>query len=427
MEKFINWLEKNLMPIANKIAKQRHLMAIRDTFMTILPPLFFGAIVAVINAGADFDATNAFFAAWKNFATNNSMILGWLNLITMSLMSLYVCIGIAYYLCKRYGIYAYMPVLTSVAGFIMLASYPQELSYGNALVQITYWDGKGILVALFVSIMTVEVYKYMSERKIGYIKMPDSVPPALSTSFGSLVPVLTVILIDAILFVICYKTAGTSLAGVVINILSPAFKAADSLPVAMFVAILLNVGWFFGIHDAVWSGFLDPIEYGTLSLNAAAKATGAALPHVFTVSFWCYFGIIGGLGNCLALGILCLLSKRKDIKMVGRLGIVPAFFGISEPITFGLPIMLNPILFIPCALISVVNVTVSYLLMSANIIGRTYAMLSYSMPSFFGAWLSTGDFKAAILIVILVLVDMVIYYPFFKAHEKSTEELADEF
>ena len=426
MEKFIAWLEKHLMPIANKIAKQRHLMAIRDTFMTILPPLFFGAIVAVINAGSGFDSTNGFLVAWKNFATNNSTILSWLNLITMSLMSLYVCIGITFYLSKRYEMNQFMPIITAVAGFIMLASYPSELSYGNALVQITYWDGKGILVAIFVAIMTVELFKLMRDKKVGYIKMPESVPAALSDSFASLVPTVIILAIDSLIFVLCYKTSGTSLAGVVINILSPAFEAADSLPVAILVAVLLNVGWFFGIHDAVWSGLLAPIEYGTLSLNAAAQAAGTALPHVFTVSFWCYFGIIGGLGNCLALGILCLTSKKKDINMVGKLGIIPAFFGISEPITFGLPIMLNPILFIPCFLTSVVNVTVSYLLMQANIIGRTFAMLSYNMPSIFGSYLATGDIKAAVLIVVLVLIDMVIYYPFFKAHERSSDSLTSE-
>ena len=408
MEKFIAWLEKHLMPIANKIAKQRHLMAIRDTFMTILPPLFFGAIIAVINAGSGFESTNGFLVAWKNFATNNSLILGWLNLITMSVMSLYVCIGITYYLSKRYELNVFMPLITAVAGFVMLASYPQELGYGNALVQITYWDGKGILVAIFVAIFTVEMFKLMRDKKVGYIKMPDSVPAALSDTFASLIPTIIILTIDSIIFTICSKAAGTSLAGVLINILSPAFEVADSLPVAMLVAFLLNVGWFFGIHDAVWSGLLAPIEYGTLSINAAAKATGAVLPHVFTVSFWCYFGIIGGLGNCLALGILCLTSKKEDIKMVGKL------------------IMLNPILFIPCFLTSIVNVTVSYLLMSADVIGRTFAMLSYNMPSIFGSYLATGDIKAAVLIVVLILVDIVIYYPFFKAHERNCDKLMSE-
>lgn len=112
--------------------------------------------------------------------------------------------------------------------------------------------------------------------------------------------------------------------------------------------------------------------------------------------------------------------------MVGKLGIIPAFFGISEPITFGLPIMLNPILFIPCFLTSIVNVTVSYLLMSADVIGRTFAMLSYNMPSIFGSYLATGDIKAAVLIVVLILVDIVIYYPFFKAHERNCDKLMSE-
>ena len=423
MEKFIAWLEKNLMPIANKLAKQRHLMAIRDTFMTILPPIFFGGIIAVINSAPAVEGTtNGFMIAWANFASSNSLILSWMNTVTLGFLAFYVCIGVTYYLCKHYEITPFMPIVIAIAGFMMLTAEPAELSYGNVLGQLTYFDGKGMLVALFVAIFTVEVYKLLTDRHVGEIKMPASVPPALSQSFGTLATCLIILFVDSILFTVCYKTQGIGFAHLVINVLSPAIEATDNIGTAIIVAILLNFGWFFGIHDAVWGGFLSPIEYGTLSMNAAAQAAGASLPAVFTVSFWCYFGIIGGLGNCLALGILCLLSKRKDIKTVGKLGIVPAFFGISEPITFGLPIMLNPILFIPCILTSVVNVSASYALMASGVIGKTYAMLSYNMPSIFGAYFSTGDFKAAILIIVLIVVDMLIYYPFFKAHERATEE-----
>ena len=427
MEKFISWLERTMLPVANKIAKQRHLMAIRDTFMTILPPIFFGGIIAVINSAPAVEGTtNGFMIAWANFASDNAIILSWLNTVTLGFLSFYVCIGITYYLCKHYEITPFMPIVIAIAGFMMLTAEPVELSFGNALGQLTYFDGKGMLVAIFVSIATVEAYRFLTEHHVGEIKMPDSVPPALTTSFGSLATCIIILAVDSLLFIICYKTQGVGFAHTIINVLSPAIEATDNIGTAILVAILLNLGWFFGIHDAIWNGFLSPIEYGTLSMNAAAKAAGTALPSVFTVSFWCYFGIIGGLGNCLALGILCLLSKRKDIKTVGKLGIVPAFFGISEPITFGLPIMLNPILFVPCILTSVVNVTVSYLLMQSNIIGRTYAMLSYNMPSIFGSYFSTGDFKAVILIIVLILVDMLIYYPFFKAHEKATEDMAEE-
>jgi len=425
MDKFTAWIEKWIMPFAKKLAGQRHLKAIRDTFMTFLPPIFFGGIIAVINAAPAVEGTtNGFMLAWANFATSNATILGWLNTVTLGFLSFYVCIGITYYLCKNYKIEPFLPIIISVAGYCMLAIDPQKLEYGNVLGQLTYFDGKGILVAIFVAIMTVELYHTLFDHKVGYIKMPDSVPPALMVSFGSLVPCLIVLFIDSIIFVLCHNLAGTCFAKVVIDFLSPAMQATDNLGFAILVAFLLNFGWFFGIHDTVWSGFLSPIEYGTLSLNATAAAAGAALPQVFTVSFWCYFGIIGGLGNCLSLGLLCLMSKNKEIKTIGKLGIVPAFFGISEPITFGLPIMLNPVLLIPSVLTSIVNVTISYLLMSANIIGRTYAMLSYNMPSIFGAYFSTGDFKAVLLIAVLIGLDMLIYLPFFKANE-HIQELED--
>lgn len=427
MNKFIEWLEKNIMPKANKLATERHLKAIRDTFMTILPPIFFGGIIAVINSAPVTETTtNGFLLAWAEFATNNSAILSWLNTVTLGFLSLYVCIGVTYYLAKSYKMETFLPIIISVAGYCMLTIDPQEVSFGNVLGQLTYFDGKGILVALFVSIMTVELYRTLYDHKVGWIKMPDSVPPALMVSFGSLVPCLIVLGIDSLIFILCKTFAGTCFAAVVINFLSPAVEATDNIGFAILVAFLLNFGWFFGIHDTVWSGFLSPIEYGTLSVNAAAQAAGQALPHVFTVSFWCYFGIIGGLGNCLALGLLCLRSKNKEVKTIGKLGIVPAFFGISEPITFGLPIMLNPLMFIPSIVTSIVNVVISYLLMSANIIGRTYAMLSYTMPSIFGAFFSTGDWKASVLIVVLIMLDMLIYYPFLKAHERTLEQQTTE-
>lgn len=423
MEAFIAWIEKNIMPGAGKLASERHLKAIRDTFMTILPPIFFGGIIAVINsAPVTDDTTNGILLAWAAFDQQNALVLGWLNQVTLGFLSLYVCIGITYYLAKSYDMEVFLPIIISLVGYCMLVIDPQEISYGNVLGQLTYFDGKGILVALFVSIMTVELYRVLYEHKVGWIKMPDSVPPALMVSFGSLVPCLIVLGIDSVIFILSKNLAGTCFAAVVIRTLSPAVEATDNMGFAILVAFLLNFGWFFGIHDTVWSGFLSPIEYGTLSVNAAAQAAGTALPHVFTVSFWCYFGIIGGLGNCLALGLLCLRSKNKEVNLVGKLGIVPAFFGISEPITFGLPIMLNPLLFLPSIVTSIVNVIISYSLMAANIIGRTYAMLSYNMPSIFGAYFSTGDWKAVILIVVLIALDMVIYFPFLKAYERSMEE-----
>lgn len=144
-----------------------------------------------------------------------------------------------------------------------------------------------------------------------------------------------------------------------------------------------------------------------------------SFPILFTTSFWVYFVIIGGCGSVLALAILLCFSKSKQLKTVGRIGLIPAFFNISEPIIFGVPLMLNPVFFIPFLMTSTVNGIISFLLVSGGVIGKSFAMLSWNMPSVFGAFLSTMDIKAAILIIVLVILDMVIYFPFFKIYEKS--------
>ena len=119
-------------------------------------------------------------------------------------------------------------------------------------------------------------------------------------------------------------------------------------------------------------------------------------------------------------------SKSKQLKTVGRVGLIPAFFNISEPIIFGVPLMLNPIFFIPFILTSTLNCFIAYLCTSLGIIGKSFAMLSWNMPSVFGAFLSTMDIKALILVVVLIVLDGVIYYPFLKVQEKELLEVEEE-
>ena len=162
MHKFINFLEQKLVPFSSRFARQRHLAAIRSTFMTILPILLFGGLIAVINSAPVVEgSTNAFMLAWASFVSKYSAVLGWLNAVTMGMMSLYACLGITYYLCKHYKEEPFIPMLLSLAGFTMLAADPQEIVYGSLLAQLTYFDGKGLLVAIFVSIITVEIYHFM--------------------------------------------------------------------------------------------------------------------------------------------------------------------------------------------------------------------------------------------------------------------------
>ena len=133
----------------------------------------------------------------------------------------------------------------------------------------------------------------------------------------------------------------TTLPGWVYTKLAPAFTVADSMPFVVIMTAVVQLFWFFGVHDAAFSGILAPIRESGLSVNAAAKLAGHAMPRVFTTPFWVYFCVIGGCGSVLALAILLCKSKSKQLRTVGRVGLIPAFFNISEPIIFGVPLMLG--------------------------------------------------------------------------------------
>lgn len=419
IEKMSQSMEKYVMPVAEKFGNERHLQAIRDAFMSLLPLTFTGGIAAVINSAPSVEtAGSGLTMAWAKFAAENSMIFSWINALTLGAMSLYICIGIIHFLCRNEKIESFLPILLGVCGFLMLVVEPQSLGWDGKVVEMSYMDGKGLVPAMLISIITADLYCAMRKRNFGKITLPDTVPPSLSDVFASIVPGAVLMIIYIAVYTMMNKM-GTTFPKLIYGIISPSLSAIDNLGFTVLITLLVHVFWFFGIHDAALSGVLGPIRDGNLSLNAVAHAAGETLPSIFTTPFWVYFVVIGGCGSVLALTILLSVSKSKQLKAIGRLGAVPAFFGISEPVIFGLPLMLNPVFFVPFMVTSALNAAIAFLAMSLGIVGKTYAMLSWQMPSIIGAFFSTMDWKAPVLIVLLIIMDGLIYFPFFKMYEKT--------
>ncbi|EOH86561.1 PTS sugar transporter subunit IIC [Enterococcus pallens] len=419
-------MDQYISPLANKLSQQRHLKATRDAFMSMLPITLFGSIPIILNAApVTENTTNGFLLAWASFAEQNSMILNWISGITLSAMSLFICIGVTYFLCRHYKEDVLRPLMFAVAGFLMLVLTPLKLGWDGKEVEISFLDGRGILLALFVSIVTVEGYHWMRKKNIGRISMPDSVPASLSETFAALVPGLILMTFFSIIFII-FHAFDTTAVQFLYNIMAPSFQAADSLPFTILSIFLIHLFWFFGIHDAALAGILGPIRDGNLSINAAEKMAGTDLSNIFTTPFWTYFVIIGGSGSVLALAFLMMRSKSKQLSTVGKVGFLPSIFGISEPMIFGTPLMLNPIFFVPFIFTSVFNGIVTYLCMSWGIVGKTFAVFSWQMPAPIGAFLSTMDWRAIVLVAVLIALDGVLYYPFFKVYEKNLVALEKE-
>lgn len=419
MENMKDRIEAKVLEFSGKLSTQIHLLALRNTFMTILPIMVFGGLSAVISAApVTKETTNGFLLAWAGFVADYSYVFSWISVLSLGFITLYVALGITHYLCKNYKIEELIPNFITVFGVFMLAVRIEKLQYGLSLTDLNFLDGKGLLVGIFVSIVTVEIYRFLKSKNFGRIKLPDSVPASLSETFASLSIAILIMSLFLVMFII-FHNMDTTFAMWLSSVIAPQIKATDSLWFILLMTFIINAAWFFGIHNATFWGLMGPIMMMNISENAAQLAAGIAPTAILTEAFWVYFICIGGVGSCLSLAIILCFSKSKLLKVVGKVGIIPAFFGISEPITFGLPIMLNPIFFIPCSLVSVVNAVIAFLCLNTGLIGKTYAMLSFNMPSIFGAYFSTGDFKAVILVAVLIVIDMLLYFPFMKMYEKQ--------
>jgi len=424
MNKLSAFIEKRIAPIASKIARQKYIQAIQNTFLTLIPFMTIGSFALIIISPAmdyttmDPGIMRSFFSGWQTLADFTSLPLGAVFTLTMGALSLYTSIGIGYFLSKHYKMNSYVPVAIGVCGFLIMAAIMPDGSFGT-----TYFDGTGLFTSILITILVIEAYRFLIDHKVGRIEIKGGgVPPALTESFGSLVPTAIILVITGSISAIVIHFTGQPFPELLTIIMQPIVGVIDSVWGVLILAILVMVLWWFGIHDTVITGPLNAFFYHNLAANSTAYLAGTAaiaLPYIVTEPFWFTFMAIGGSGATFGLAILCAFSKSKQIKTVGRLGLVPAFFNINEPIIFGLPLMFNPIMFFPFVVTMALNGVVTYILMDLEIIARTFANPSWNMFAPIGALISTMDIKALILIIVLIIVDVLIYLPFFKTYEKQ--------
>ena len=218
---FSDTMDKYISPLANKLSQQRHLKATRDAFMSMLPITLFGSIPIILNAPpVTEDTKNGFLLAWASFAEKNGLVLNWISGVTLSAMALFICVGVTYFLCRHYKEDVLRPMMFALVGFLMLVLTPLKMGWDGKEVEISFLDGRGILLSLFVAIVTVEGYHWMRKRNIGRIKMPDSVPASLSETFAALVPGLILMSFFSVIFII-FHAFDTTAVQFLYNIMGP--------------------------------------------------------------------------------------------------------------------------------------------------------------------------------------------------------------
>lgn len=396
----MDFLMNRIMPILAKIGNNNYLVAIRDGITKTIPFTIVGSFFLIV---ANFPVE-----AWTDFIAPWSGMLSSVSNVTFSALGLITAIGVGYYMGKTFEIDAISTSLLTVISFL-LATLNDDYSINPAS-----FDSTGMFTAIVMSLLTITVFRFCMKHEI-VIKMPDGVPPNVGTSFAALIPGAIVLTIVWILRAIL----GINLNEVISFVFSPLVMGLNTLPGMMLYALIVCLLWVCGIHgDNVLSGIANPIFLGLLAENVAAMQAGAAPTNYIAEGYWIVFMCFGGTGSTLGLVLNMLHSKSKMYQELGKMSLPSAIFCINEPVIFGFPIVMNPIMMIPFIATPLILCVGTYVLMTIGFISPISIQVPWTIPPIIGAYLATnGSIGAAIWATVEIVLSYVIYRPFFKAEE----------
>lgn len=405
--KFATFLDEKLSTPMAKLAEQRHLRAIRDGIIATLPLIIVSSMFMVIAF-----LPNSLPEHWgiTQFIMDNQAKILLPYRVSMYIMTLYAVFGIGYSLSCSYdldglsgGILAELAfLLTIIPANIaapteaVLALAEKNADLANYLAQVptgfvmpmTNLGSAGMFIGILVAFFAVEVYRFT--QKSGFkISMPPQVPSSVARSFESLTPTAIVLVVVATITMFL----DIDVHGIISGIITPLVSATDTLPSILLLVFMVTFFWSFGIHGvSIVGSIARPLWLILLEENTTAWAAGQTITHIGAEPFYQWFIWIGGSGATLGLCILfAFFAKSSYGKTLGKTALIPSIFNINEPMIFGAPIVLNPMLIIPFIIVPMINAIIAYVLTTMGLVGHVVATSPWTLPGPIGAFLACGN------------------------------------
>lgn len=425
--------------VATKLGNQIHLRTLRDAFATFMPFMMLAGFVTLIN----YVILEPTGFMGKIIAPETLMTIQEIGISigngTLSITTLLVVAAVSYHMCvsRNYSNHI-AAVLVAISTFVVLT--PMKTMFtpegaGEAIevsgvIPVSHTGASGMFVGIFVGLLATELFIKLSNNKKLQIKLSGNIPPAVLKSFNVLIPIIITVTSFSILSFAVNQLFSMDVNGLITQIVTvPLSKVTTGLPGFLLITSIANLFFGFGIHQAVISGsLLDPFLIQNMQENMAAYANKEEIPHIINMAFKDTFAVMGGSGNTIALLIaIFIFSRRKDYKDFAKLSVAPAIFNISEPIIFGLPIVFNLSLIIPFVLAPIFSLTVAYFATAVGLINHVVVQIPWTTPPVISAFLATGgDWKAAVLQILIIIGCVFIYLPFLRIDEKVTAKMGKE-
>ena len=467
MNAFMNWMEMHFMPVAAKVGNQRHLIAIRDGFIAIMPVTMVGSIAVLLNVFFR-DLPNEWFGEGNSFVSAMEPLIninGNVYFGSITVLGIAFTISLGYHLAKSYdvnpiagAVIAFSAVITCMnqsAVFDYILPGVAESSVGalkdaglnvvantsdgaaNVVLQgVSEWGymgqaftgSSGLFTCLIVGLLSTMIYVKLMQKKVT-IKLPDSVPPAVSNAFAAIIPGIIAIYTFGIVTQISVMTTGLYPNDLIIEwIQKPLLGLSQGIFSVILVMFLIQLFWFFGLHG---DNILAPITEGVYTPALLANLevwnnthSVEQMEYIWTRGSINAYAMAGGSGMTLALLIaIFIFSKREDQRAIAKLAAPMGIFEINEPVIFGVPIVLNPVYLIPWLLSAPICSVIAYLFTAAGIIPPVFIQVPWVMPVGFYAFFATGgNFLAALVSLLCLAVSVVIWTPFVMLANRDKKE-----
>lgn len=410
--KFEAFMNRVFTPIAHKVDNQRHLSAIKAGMVAMTPFTILGSFFAIIPALPNMIGEGN---PISQFILNNAEILDLPVTLSIGLIGLYACMCISFNLGNHYKLYIPGCVTLSTFAFLFLvSSFTPEgtLEIGNL-------GAKGLFTGMLTAIGAVELYNLCKKKNLT-IRMPEGVPDFVSKSF-ELIP--TTIIVGGtfiILRFVSLRVFGELPPQILTRFLEPLVGSMDNPWAVLALNFCICIVFFFGIHSSVFSPITRPIMVTFIAENIAAMQAGQPIPHFYTAGASSAFFGFTGAGITIGCVIACMLSKNKSFRKIGQVSLFPSLFGINEPILFGAPIILNPIMFIPFVFGGAIIGTMPMFLMHYGWLAKPIFDPPY-VGVFLEGFLTNGDWRSIVANAAQLVLTVLLYMPFFKIMERQAE------
>ncbi|EUJ30744.1 PTS system iic component [Listeria floridensis FSL S10-1187] len=440
METLERFLNKFIGPVASRMNRSKFFSALAEAFMRTTPITLGVALLMIIG--------NFPIPAWINLLAKTGLTAHFNAALgaTINLLSVYVAFNFAYVYAKKDGRDPLPAGLLGIASFFLLM--PQSIQTfvlgknvtefpAKALIksstnieafQTLYTGGSGLFVAILVGYIVGLLYCFLVKKNIT-IKMPDSVPKNVSESLSPAILSGIILAIFFIVRVLFSYTPFESIFTFISTLVQLPLQNLTASPIAIILIFTIaNLLWFFGIHPNMVYGVVMPMLTANMTANMVAFQHHQELPYLAMaiVSYVCGNGF-GGQGATYGLAISMFRAKSARYKQLLKLAGPPVLFNINEPLIFGMPLMLNPYFFIPMVISPILMGGTAWAMMSFLDFSAYNPLIAmpFTTPAPIVMFLK-GGFNFLIVFIVLLIINILTWYPFFKVADRKEYETEQE-